>query len=93
MVRPGCGINGGGESNAEGEQYRVCMMTLDLPVGKPKCAIPIDGKYASKGAPGGRRGNIWFFRIFFTFWFGGTYIPFVFLLLDIPEEGRGWPGY
>jgi len=86
MVRPGCGINGGGKSNAEGEQYRVCMMTLDLPV------IPIDGKYASKGAPGGRRGNIWFFRIFFTFRFGGTYIPFVFLLLDIPEGG-GWSGY
>ena len=93
MVHPGCGMNGGGESNTEGEQYRVSMMTLDLPVGKPKCVIPIDGQHASKGAPGARRRNIWFFRTFFTFHFGGTYIPFVFLLLGIPEEGGEWSGY
>ena len=86
-------MNGGGESNTEGEQYRVSMMTLDLPVGQPKCVIPIDGQHASKGAPGARRRNIWFFRTFFTFHFGGTYIPFVFLLLGIPEEGGEWSGY
>lgn len=52
MVHPGCGINGGGESETEGEQYRVRMMTPDLPVSRPQYVIPIDGKYASQGPLG-----------------------------------------
>lgn len=87
MVHPGCGINCTGGSDSEGEQYRVSKMILDLPVGKPKLIIPIDGKYSNKGASGASKRNIWFFRTFLQF--GGTYIPSVLLLLDIPERGMG----
>lgn len=68
------------------EQCRISKILLDLPVGKQKCIITIDGKVTNNGVAGTSRRNIAFSEHSFTFLFEGKYILFVFSLL-IPEEG------
>lgn len=48
------------------------------------------GKTPTKGLMGLVEEAFGFSQHYFNFLFGGTYVPFVFLLLDIPEGG--WSG-
>lgn len=63
MVHPGCGINGGGESETEGEQYRVRMMTPDLPVSRPQCIILLMGNTPVRGPWGQKKKHLVFQNI------------------------------
>ena len=49
------------------------------------------GKTPTKGRMGLVEEAFGFSQHYFNFLFGGTYVPFVFLLLDIPEGG--WSGF
>ena len=89
MVHPGCGINGIGGSDSEGEQYRVSKMILDLPVGRLKLIIPTDGKYTNKGASGASKRSIWFFRTFLHISVWRNVYPFCAFATRYSRKGGG----
>lgn len=87
MVHPGCGINGGGESETEENSTEYAWLLICQLADHSALSLLMGNTPVR--APGARRRNIWFFRIFFTFPVWRNMHPFCVFAVRYSRRRRG----